>query len=193
MEALLIKKSYTNNSAKLDDLRLTEMCKANDAFGQRAMYDTYVNTMCRLCMRYLADEMEAEDAMITGFVKVFSKINTFEYRGKGSLEGWVRRIMVNECLMVIRRKKHEIIGIDQVSNYLQSHANLDSNLFAEEIINTIQKLPQGYRTVFNMYVIEGFNHKEIGVKLGISENTSKSQLSKARNSLKQSLTKLGAL
>jgi len=177
----------------LDDRRLTEMCQANDAFGQRTMYDRYVNTMCRLCMRYLADDMEAEDAMITGFVKVFSKIGTFEYRGKGSLEGWLKRIMVNECLMVIRRKKHEIIGIDKVSNYLHASTNLDTSLFAEEIIETIQRLPQGYRTVFNMYVIEGYNHKEIGHKLGINENTSKSQLSKARNSLRKSLTKLGVL
>lgn len=137
--------------------------------------------------------MEAEDAMTTGFVKVFSKIEMFEYRGKGSLEGWIKRIMVNECLMVLRRKKHDMVEIDKMANFLPSSIALDSHLIEEEIMNQIQALPNGYRTVFNMYVIEGFNHKEIGEKLGISENTSKSQLSKARASLKKSLIKIGAL
>lgn len=175
----------------MDDGRLTELCQSDDASGQEALYNRYVNIMFRTCLRYMKEEEEAEDIMITGFVKVFSKITTFEYRGKGSLEGWIKRIMVNECLMALRKRKHEKVGLDTISNFLDNGTQIDSHLHAEEIFKAVQNLPKGYRTVFNMYAIEGYSHKEIGEKLGINENTSKSQLSKARSSLKKTLYKLG--
>lgn len=191
MEALLTKRIFPNPDFNVDDGRLTELCQNDDASGQEALYNRYVNTMFRTCLRYMKEQEEAEDIMVTGFVKVFSKITSFEYRGKGSLEGWIKRIMVNECLMALRKRKHEKVGLDSISNFLDNGIQIDSQLHAEEIFKAVQNLPKGYRTVFNMYAIEGYSHKEIGEKLGINENTSKSQLSKARSSLKKTLYKLG--
>lgn len=192
-QALYIQATLDNSRLNLDEERLMDLCKSQDPSGQSALYDKYVNKMTRLCMRYIPEYMEAEDAMINGFVKVFNKIDQFEYRGKGSLEGWIKRIMVNECLMLLRKKKYEKVELSAVSNVISIHHAPDSKLLEERILKVVSELPNGYRTVFNMYVIEGYNHKEIGEKLGISENTSKSQLSKAKNSLRETLTKIGAL
>ncbi|MFY0654777.1 MAG: sigma-70 family RNA polymerase sigma factor [Cyclobacteriaceae bacterium] len=180
-----------NPEFSLDDERITKLCQRNDPQGQEVLYNRYVNTMLRTCLRYMKEETEAEDIMIGGFVKVFSKIGLFEYRGNGSLEGWIKRIMVNECLMSLRRKKYDSVGLDNMHNMLDNGVKLDSNLYAEEIYTAVRMLPKGYRTVFNLYAIEGYSHKEIGEKLGINENTSKSQLSKARASLKKALIKIG--
>jgi len=191
LEALLNKTKILNPDFNLDDGKLTELCQANDSYGQEVLYNRYVHIMLRLCLRYMKEELESEDIMITGFVKVFSKINTFEYRGVGSLEGWIKRIMVNECLMALRKKKYDKVGLDHVSHFLDNGIQIDSQLHAEEIFTAVQNLPRGYRTVFNMYAIEGYSHKEIAEKLNINENTSKSQLSKARGSLRKSLIKMG--
>lgn len=191
MEALLKKRTVPNPEFNLDDGRLTELCQQEDPSGQEVLYNRYATVMYRLCLRYMKDETEAEDMMITGFVKAFSKIHSFEYRGTGSLEGWIKRIMVNECLMILRKKKFEKVGLDKVSHFLDNGVHVDSHLHAEEIYKAVQNLPNGYRTVFNMYAIEGYSHKEIGLQLGINENTSKSQLSKARSSLKKTLNILG--
>ncbi|MEO9967793.1 MAG: sigma-70 family RNA polymerase sigma factor [Reichenbachiella sp.] len=183
----------SNQNIILDDSQLTDLCKAGDSMAQKALYEKYANKMMRTCLRYLNDEMEAEDAMIDGFMKVYSKIDTFEFRGKGSLEGWIKRIMVNESLMLLRKRKMDQVELDKVHHLSSGRENAESQLMEETIVNVIQDLPNGYRTVFNMYVIEGYSHKEIGEKLNISENTSKSQLSKARASLSKSLTEIGAI
>lgn len=148
--------------------------------------------MYHVCYRYLGDAMEAEDAVTEGFVKVLSKIGAFDYRGKGSLDGWVKRIMINESLMLLRKRKISKVDIDQVLD-LEGQFTTDGNLEQMEVLKLVFELPKGYRTVFNMYVIEGYSHKEIAAELGISENTSKSQLSKARASLIKSLQKNDAL
>ena len=192
-QALNNKGYISNHDQILDDSQLTDLCKAKDELAQKALYDKYANKMMRTCLRYLNDEMEAEDAMIDGFMKVFSKIDTFEYRGKGSLEGWVKRIMVNESLMLLRKRKMDQVEIEKVHDLSSNNETIESQLMEETIVDVIQQLPNGYRTVFNMYVIEGYSHKEIGERLNISENTSKSQLSKARASLSKSLTQIGAL
>jgi RNA polymerase sigma factor (sigma-70 family) len=191
LEALLKHRTISNPEFNLDEGKLTELCQLEDAFGQEILYNRYANIMHRTCLRYLKNDTDAEDIMITGFVKVFSKIDLFDYRGAGSLEGWIKRIMVNECLMVLRKKKYERVSLDSVNNFLDNGIHVDSQLHAEEIFKVVQNLPNGYRTVFNMYAIEGYSHKEIGERLGINENTSKSQLSKARSSLKKSLFRLG--
>ncbi len=192
-QALNNKGYISNHDQILDDSQLTDLCKAKDELAQKALYDKYANKMMRTCLRYLNDEMEAEDAMIDGFMKVFSKIDTFEYRGKGSLEGWVKRIMVNESLMLLRKRKMDQVEIERVHDLSSNNETVESQLMEETIVDIIQQLPNGYRTVFNMYVIEGYSHREIGERLNISENTSKSQLSKARASLSKSLTQIGAL
>ena len=193
MKALESRVSTVNPEFNLDDRTLTTRCKQQDSSAQEVLYNRFVNAMMRICLRYMKDESEAEDAMITGFVKVFSKIDSFEYRGTGSLEGWVKRVMINECLMALRKRKMEKVDLDKFTNLLPDQTNHDSNLNAEAIFEAVQRLPRGYRTVFNLYAIEGYTHKEIGIKLGINENTSKSQLSKARSSLQKTLLKLGML
>jgi len=129
---------------------------------------------------------EAEDILVCGFTKVFRKIDQF--KGDGSFEGWIRRIMVNESLTYIRKNKSmflevEIEKAEREPDYTQMHNQLE----VEDLQKIIDQLPTGYKTVFNLYAIEGFSHKEIAEKLGINENTSKSQLSRARVHLQKLL------
>ena len=144
--------------------------------------------MYHTCIRYLPDQMEAEDAVTEGFVKVFGKIHTFEYRGKGSLEGWIKRIMINESLMILRKKKHVHVDINQFID-MESGLMTDTQLEYKEILKVVYALPNGYRTVFNMYIIEGYSHKEISEMLEISDGTSKWHVSFARKSLQAMIKK----
>ncbi|MFQ3213705.1 MAG: RNA polymerase sigma factor (sigma-70 family), partial [Marivirga sp.] len=133
--------------------------------------------------------LEAEGTMVTAFVKIFERIN--QYSGEGSFEGWMRRIMVNESLMYLRKNKNMSLNIDIEEVYeLPQFNRLEDHLEAADLMTLINQLPVGYRTVFNLYAIEGYSHKEIGEKLSVSENTSKSQLSRARSSLQKQLVEL---
>lgn len=125
--------------------------------------------------------MDAEDVMIQGFYKVFSKLEQFN--SAGSFEGWIRRIMVNESLMYLR-KENMNLSIERVKEAPSKEANAEQRIAESEILALLNKLPTGYRTIFNLYAIEGYSHKEIAAQLGISVNTSKSQLIKARKKLK---------
>lgn len=123
--------------------------------------------------------MEAEDVLVTAFTKIFDKIDQF--KAEGSFEGWIRRIMVNEALSSIRKNKTMYLETDlEAADRQPDYDQLSDHLEAEDLVNLIQELPPGYRVVFNMYAIDGYSHKEIAEELGISENTSKSQLSRAR-------------
>ncbi len=140
--------------------------------------------MFRLTFRYLRERQQAEDAMMNGFYKVFTHFSSFEYRGPGSLDKWITRIMVNESLMQLRGPKihwmNEEASAQQESADYPTHA-----LDAEVLYAYIRQLPDGYRTVFNLHALEGYSHEEIALQLGISEGTSKSQLSKARTLLQK--------
>ncbi len=138
--------------------------------------------MFGVCRRYIKNEQDAEDVMINGFFKVFTKIEQFN--DKGSFEGWIRRIMVNESLMFLR-KYNMNLSIEIHENQAVTEMEPDTAIREEDILKLLDLLPIGYRTVFNLYVIEGYAHKEIAEKLGISINTSKSQLIKARKKLQQ--------
>jgi RNA polymerase sigma factor (sigma-70 family) len=130
--------------------------------------------------------MAAEDLMVESMMKIFDKVSQFGF--KGSFEGWAKRLVVNEALMYLRSKKMLEVGIDEVNESLNSYdQSLDFE--SDELMKLIQSLPNGYRTVFNLYAIEGYNHNEIAEMLGISEGTSKSQLSRARAILQEQLTK----
>jgi RNA polymerase sigma factor (sigma-70 family) len=168
--------------------QLVKACQKADPKAQKRVYEKYAPKMMAAVSRYLPDEMEAEDAMIEGFMKVFDKINTFKL--EGSFEGWIRRIMVNEALMTIRSKKKEgfQMSLDQLIEEPEP-LQIQSNLEADELIAIIGTLPTGFRTVFNLYAIEGFSHAEIAKELNISEGTSKSQLSRARVILQQMIQK----
>jgi RNA polymerase sigma-70 factor (ECF subfamily) len=165
---------------------LIKGCLQRDRTAQKHLYEAYSSRMYAICYRYVRDAMDAEDILVTAFMKVFDKIGQF--KSEGSFEGWIRRIVVNEALTHLRRNKSmyvetELEQADREPNY----DTLSDHLEAEDLLNIIQELPSGYRIVFNMYAIDGYSHKEIADHLGISENTSKSQLSRARTYLQKVL------
>jgi len=169
---------------KEDDL--IKGCLQRDSSAQKRLYESYSSKMYGICYRYVKDSMDAEDILVTAFVKIFDKIGQF--KNEGSFEGWIRRIVVNEALTHLRRNRSmyletELEQADREPNY----QNLSDHLEAEDLLNMIEELPAGYRIVFNMYAIDGYSHKEIADHLDISENTSKSQLSRARVHLQKLL------
>jgi RNA polymerase sigma factor (sigma-70 family) len=168
------------------ETELIRACKKQKGTAQRALYDKYASRMLGLCKRYVKGEMEAEDVMIKGFMKVFTKIDLFE--GKGSFEGWMKRIMINEALGYIRKNKSMYLEIEiEAADKEPDFDTLSTELEAMDLLKMVNGLPSGYRTIFNLYAIEGYSHKEIAELLGISENTSKSQLSRARMQLQKRL------
>jgi len=169
------------------DEQLIEGCLKNDPRSQQALFDRYRRRMYAICSRYVSDNFEAEDVMLLAFVKVFQNLKQFTFQG--SFEGWMRRIMVNESLMLLRTKKLMYVEANETNAYQYSSSpeQLGFNLQEQDLLEIIQTLPDGYRTVFNLYAIEGYNHKEISEMLGITEGTSKSQLSRARALLQDKL------
>lgn len=165
---------------------LIKACKRQNAKAQRMLYDKYASSMLGLCKRYIKGEMEAEDVLINGFMKVFTKIDLFE--GKGSFEGWMKRIMINEALGYIRKNKSMYLEIEiEAADKEPDFDKLLTELEVKDLLKMVSELPSGYRTIFNLYAIEGYTHKEIAEMLGINENTSKSQLSRARMHLQKKL------
>lgn len=140
--------------------------------------------LSKVTKRYLATEHEAEDITLIAFMKVFDSISQFEFKHEGGFVAWIRKIAINECLMLLRKKSNFHMVSETEASDQPSELDAISGLGAEELMIMIYHLPVGYRTVFNLYVIEGYNHKEIGDLLSISENTSKSQLFKAKNMLR---------
>ncbi len=163
----------------MSEKELIQACKANDRKGQKALYELYAPVMLALCRRYVGVLEDAEDVMVEGFFKVFTKIDS--YKGEGSFEGWIKRIMVNESLMFLR-KNNPLRFSEEITDRMRGveFPGIDSRLTAGQIIALLDELPPGYRTVFNLFVIEGYKHREIAEELGISINTSKSQLILAR-------------
>lgn len=158
---------------------LVKGCRKGKRQAQQKVYELYSPKMFAVCLRYVRHQFDAEEVMTSGFLKVFSKIDQF--KEEGSFEGWIRRIMVNEALNHLRKNKMQQSEVD-IENISEASefASAEQNLNAEDLMKCVDKLPDGYRTVFNLYAIEGYSHKEIGEQLGISTNTSKSQLSRAR-------------
>ncbi|MFB0945846.1 MAG: RNA polymerase sigma factor (sigma-70 family) [Spirosomataceae bacterium] len=163
---------------------LARAISKGDSKAQSMLYERYSPKMLSICLRYMGDMMEAEDVMIEGFMRIFDKISQFNF--KGSFEGWMRRIMVNEALMRLRGKKMINVELDEVRQE-SSGVTVESNINAEELLKLVNELPVGYRTVFNLFAIEGYSHAEIAEQLEISEGTSKSQLSRARALLQERL------
>jgi len=161
-------------------------CKRQNAKAQQAVYDKYAPIMLGLCRRYIQEAQEAEDVMIKGFMKVFSKID--KYEGKGSFEGWMKRIIINEALGYLRKNKAMYLEIElEAADREPDFDRLSTELEEMDLLKMINELPSGYKAIFNLYAIEGYSHKEIGELMGISENTSKSQLSRARMHLQKRL------
>jgi len=164
------------------ELALIEGCVKEDRDSQAQLYQKYANKMFGVCLRYCNTREEAEDVLQDAFVKIFDRISTF--RKEGSLEGWIRRIMVNTALKSRdkRRKKFEVSDLDSVAEP-EFNANVIANINTKDLMRIIAALPEGYQHVFNLYAVEGYSHKEIGDILGVSESTSRSQYSRARKIL----------
>ncbi len=164
----------------MTDEQLVEAILLQNASAQRLLYDRYARKMFGVCLRYSRGREEAEDLLQEGFIKVFQKLSSF--KGEGALEGWIRRVMINTALDYIRQQKLSWTDIDSIQEPGEYPEIMDK-MGSAALLNLIQKLPAGFRTIFNLYAIEGYNHKEIGEMLNISEGTSKSQYSRARSQL----------
>jgi RNA polymerase sigma-70 factor (ECF subfamily) len=157
---------------------------------EKDLYYQFADYMFTVCYRYVGNREIAEELLNNGFMKVFKHIHKFENRGENSLKYWIKKIMINECLMFLRRKNDfKQIQIETLNENLFQTNPIDS--IDNEIMNIINKLPIGYRTVFNLFAIEGYSHAEISNQLGINESTSRSQLTMARKLLKKQIKDTG--
>jgi RNA polymerase sigma-70 factor (ECF subfamily) len=164
-----------------------QLAVENNRQAQQLIYSKYAPKMLSVCRQYVKDIHHAEDLMITAFMKVFTNLKKFEH--KGSFEGWIRRIIVNECISYIRA--HKKISFLEDEKYQEESFNATESQFnVEEIQLLIDTLPDGYKMIFNLYAIEGYKHQEIAELLNINEGTSKSQLSHARRLLQNEISKL---
>ncbi len=165
---------------------LLRACILEDRSAQKRLFEIYAPKMMSLCRRYTRDRYEAEDVMQDGFVKVFKNLS--QYSKEGSFEGWMKRIMINIALKKKTKKSYtnEISGIEEY-NHISIMPDIFSAMSADELLVLISKLPEGYRNVFSLYVVEGYSHKEIGKLLKIGESTSRSQLVKARKMLQEQI------
>ena len=177
-------KLHINQSRTLDEL--VNGCMKQNARAQKLVYERLSPRMYGVCLRYIKETTDAQDVLIKAFAKAFEQIR--KYRREGSFEGWVHRIVVNEALMFLRKYKNMHVSVD-----MDEAANIgtppSSALEADDLLGFIQRLPLGYRTVFNLYCVEGYSHAEIAEQLNISEGTSKSQLSRAKELLRTMITK----
>ena len=174
----------------MNEEQLVNKCLEKDTLAQKQLFDFYSKRMMGVCLRYSKDSEEAQDVLQMGFIKVFEKLDMYNH--KGSLEGWIRKIIVNTALDNIRKNKKLMnnVEIDKVDYQLHNNnENAIDELSAQDLLKVIQSMPTGFKTVFNMYVIEGYSHKEIAEELNISVNTSKSQFSRARAYLQKVLIK----
>lgn len=172
----------------LTDEEIIQECLSGRKEAYRWLYDKYASTMLSVCVRYAHNPSDAEDILQEGFMRVFDYLH--QYKKQGSFEGWIKRIMTNTTLAHYRTKSplHTYIEIETIEHSTTDH-NVISDLETEELMKMINALPSGCKKVFNMFVIDGYLHKEIAEALGISEGTSKSQLSDARRILKQMIAK----
>lgn len=173
----------------MKEVEFIEGCKRRDRKVQKLLYEQYSARFFGVCKRYMKNIESAEDVLVKGFLKVFENINSFE--GKGNFEGWMQRIFINECLMELRKKQDFTIYLESSNIQPQRDATALENLYEQDVLKLLNFLPTGCRTVFNLYVIEGYKHSEIAKQLNISEGTSKSQLNLAKEKLKVLLNEYG--
>ena len=166
---------------------LLQGCIKNDATAQQELYQRYSPKMLSVCYRYAKNREDAEDMLQEGFIKVFSQITKFEKRG--SLEGWILRIIVHTCINHLKKNKkfNDNVELAHAGNLVIREDYIPSIIQAKQIVETIRTLPIGYRTVLNLYAIEGYSHKEIGQLLDIEESTSRSQYTRAKTMLEEML------
>ena len=161
--------------------KIIDACLKGDRAAQKQLFNRFAPVMYSVCLRYVGDREVAQDLLQDGFVTLFTKLDS--YKGDGSFEGWVRRIFINTSLMYLRKKDalRMTEDLDNVRNLSSDIPTQIENIGYGELMKLIAQLPPGFRTVFNMYVVEGYSHKDIAEELGITETTSRTQLSRARN------------
>jgi RNA polymerase sigma-70 factor, ECF subfamily len=171
----------------MDLEKIINLCKRGERASQKTLYCKYLPVLYRLSFRYVANVQDAEDCTTEAFVKVFEKIKDFEFREQNSFEVWMKQIVINQSLMCLRKRKSlRFFDLELLENELSEEVNYEK-IDADLVLEEVMALPDGYRTVFNMYVVEGFTHVEIAEKLGINTSTSKTQLHKAKLSLQKTL------
>jgi RNA polymerase sigma factor (sigma-70 family) len=180
-----------NESNLSNETEILEACLKGEAWAQRKLYELHAPAMLSVCMRYTGNYETARDLLQDGFVKVFSKLHTFG--GKGAFAGWVRRVFVTTALEYLRQND-ALKQYEDINDYNLKNEDISGNVLdqmtANELMECVSSLPDGYRTVFNLYGIEGYSHAEIAEMLGISENTSRSQYMRARNVLQKEILKV---
>ena len=176
--------------AEILDLKLIESCIKGDRASQKVLYDRLAPRMFPLCIRYAGNRVLAEDILQDGFVTLFTHLDS--YKGQGSFEGWARKIFVTTALMELRKKDALKMSdeLDVARVFKAETVSQTQSIGYKELMKLVMSLPPGFRTVFNMYAIEGFSHKEIGDMLGISETTSRTQLSRARSWLQNKIKEI---
>lgn len=176
---------YTTGNHTISESDLISGCIRGDRQMQEELYNRFSGKMYAVCLRYAGNPDDAQDLLQEGFIKVFRNLHKF--RAEGSFEGWIRRVFVNSSIEHFRKKSVELAKVsDKEENTIEdTDVSALDQLAEKDIIELIRQLSPGYRTVFNLYVVEGYSHKEIGEKLGISEGTSKSQLARARSILQK--------
>jgi RNA polymerase sigma factor (sigma-70 family) len=176
----------------MDEAGLVGHCKNNEAAAQKILYIRYAEDMMLLCLRYISQPEDAKEVLMDGFLSFFKNIGGFTYRGEGSVKAWLKKIVLNQCLSYLRKRNPVFIAAkDGQYEHVANNESVLDHLTAKEIMRMIHALPDGYRVVFNLYVFEGMNHKEIGNMLGITESTSKSQLHRARALLREKILQTG--
>lgn len=179
---MLFRKTFTTEKD------IIQACLRGERKAQRHLYETYSGKFFAICLRYVKDRDLAEDVMIEGFMKIFEKLPQFE--AKGSFEGWMKRIIVTQSLLKLRNNRNLAMEVNMDSMLEISDVGYElQHLEVNDLMGLVEDLPVGYRTVFNLYAIEGYSHAEIAELLGITESTSKSQLNRARNVLKNKITR----
>lgn len=164
-----------------------EGCKRQDRICQKYVFDRWSEGMLMLCMRYVKHLPDAEELMLNGFYSFFDTIDRFVYNSDAGITAWLKKIMVNQCLMFLRKKGELKIAPEEQAVEIADEDSFIAQMNANELFKMVLALPAGYSTVFNLYVVEGYTHKEIAGMMGISEGTSKSQLSKARTLLQKAV------
>jgi RNA polymerase sigma factor (sigma-70 family) len=179
--------NHGTETYRMELQQLLKECKEGSTTAQKYLFDRFAKQMFIVCRRYMKNDKTAEEQLMNGFLKFFQNMERFEYVSDASTVAWLKKLMVNECLMELRKNSSFLhVASDELPEVSIDEAALHQ-LSAGEIFKLITQLPPGYRMVFNLFEVEGFSHKEIAVQLGINEGTSKSQLSKAKQMLQQLL------
>lgn len=172
-----------------NEQHLVEACRRGERYAQKELYERYCNYMMLICCRYIKEKEDAREVLSDGFLNFFKNISRFAYQGDGSVRAWLSRIMVNQCLMHLRKRPGpQIIDIDLAEADVVIDETTLARMSMTDIIKLIQQLPAGYRTVFNLYFFEDKKLNEIADVLSVSENTVKSQLRKAKQMLQKKIT-----